>query len=344
MLPSTKIHRVGTPNSLISRLNSPACTYPSQRFAAALTSIDAWFGAIVVRYSFDAELSHLLLHAGLSRRSDLPVSVLVTKAVDSLWEVARRRYMGESGSITYISKAAVELAIYGTTMQAMNLLKRMTSELIKLKPRLLIAGDRVRYRTYRSTTGRSAFKNCCFPYPIVKSSLSISTIVATTSDGATPQSRCRFSTSCWNSFPFSSGVRLPRRPTMRRSTMFSVRGIPSPWSWMIISSGECCTEKVRVVVHAHCVTLAPQRNSRPYTGDRFDHRAVHPTVCDSASLAQDWNDRETGTNTLGSQLAELQTYVALEQLRCEGCQLLGCSGAHPARRARFSAVAFFRHT
>ncbi|MGO9103901.1 MAG: hypothetical protein ACLP9Y_32450 [Mycobacterium sp.] len=65
---------------------------------------------------------------------DLSVSVLVTKAVDSLWDVARRRYMGESGSITYISKAAVELAIYGTTMQAMNLLKRMTSELIKLKP------------------------------------------------------------------------------------------------------------------------------------------------------------------------------------------------------------------
>lgn len=65
---------------------------------------------------------------------ELSVSVLITKALDSLWDVARRRYLGESGSVTYISRAAVEMAVYATTMQAMNLLKRATHELIKLKP------------------------------------------------------------------------------------------------------------------------------------------------------------------------------------------------------------------
>jgi hypothetical protein len=40
-LPSALFNNVGTPTSLISRLNSPACTYPCQRFAAALTDANA---------------------------------------------------------------------------------------------------------------------------------------------------------------------------------------------------------------------------------------------------------------------------------------------------------------
>ena len=41
MLPSAYYNGVGTPEHLISRLNSPACTYPCQRFAGALTSANA---------------------------------------------------------------------------------------------------------------------------------------------------------------------------------------------------------------------------------------------------------------------------------------------------------------
>ncbi len=41
MLPSALRNGVGTPKALISRLNSPACTYPCQRFAAALTDNNA---------------------------------------------------------------------------------------------------------------------------------------------------------------------------------------------------------------------------------------------------------------------------------------------------------------
>jgi hypothetical protein len=70
MLPSGLVNGVGTLESLISRLNSPACTYPFQRFASALTDVDAWFGATVDRYSFDVGLFHSFLHAGLSRRSN----------------------------------------------------------------------------------------------------------------------------------------------------------------------------------------------------------------------------------------------------------------------------------
>lgn len=65
---------------------------------------------------------------------EMSVTVLITKALDSLWDVARRRYLGDSGTINYISKAAVEMAVWGTTMQAMSLLKRATHELIKVKP------------------------------------------------------------------------------------------------------------------------------------------------------------------------------------------------------------------
>ena len=41
MLPSASLNDVGTPKPLISRLNSPACTYPYQRFTDALTDANA---------------------------------------------------------------------------------------------------------------------------------------------------------------------------------------------------------------------------------------------------------------------------------------------------------------
>ena len=73
VLPSDLFNGVGTPTSLISRLNSPACTCPSRRFAGALTNTDARFRGVAGRYSFDVELFRLLLHAGLSRRSYAPI-------------------------------------------------------------------------------------------------------------------------------------------------------------------------------------------------------------------------------------------------------------------------------
>lgn len=71
---------------------------------------------------------------------ELAVSVLITRALDSLWDVARRRYLGTSGAINYVSKAAVEMAVYATTMQAMNHLKRAVHELIKLEPDGTVGG------------------------------------------------------------------------------------------------------------------------------------------------------------------------------------------------------------
>jgi hypothetical protein len=38
---SAHFDSVDTQNSLISRLDSPACTYPCQRFAAALRDVNA---------------------------------------------------------------------------------------------------------------------------------------------------------------------------------------------------------------------------------------------------------------------------------------------------------------
>ena len=53
--------------------------------------------------------------------------------------MARRRSplgfqkFGGSGTINYVTKSAVEMAVYATTTQAMNHLKRAVHELIKLK-------------------------------------------------------------------------------------------------------------------------------------------------------------------------------------------------------------------
>src|SRR5665213_2533926 len=74
MLPSASFDSVGTPNSMISRLNGWPVRTPVQRFACVLADADAGLGAIVDRYSFDVERSHLLLHAGLSRRSKRPAT------------------------------------------------------------------------------------------------------------------------------------------------------------------------------------------------------------------------------------------------------------------------------
>jgi hypothetical protein len=52
-----------------SAAQSPSPHDPYQRFADTLTNADAWLGATSDRYSSGVELSHLLLHAGLSRRS-----------------------------------------------------------------------------------------------------------------------------------------------------------------------------------------------------------------------------------------------------------------------------------
>ncbi len=53
----------------VSRLNNPARTYRSQRFADALTNANAQLTAIADRYPFDVGLSHSHLYDGSSRRT-----------------------------------------------------------------------------------------------------------------------------------------------------------------------------------------------------------------------------------------------------------------------------------
>jgi hypothetical protein len=60
VLPSAFVHGVGIPKFLpLARQGMDfaaqyrACTFPCQRFVAALASGSAWLGAVVVRYSFN---------------------------------------------------------------------------------------------------------------------------------------------------------------------------------------------------------------------------------------------------------------------------------------------------
>lgn len=64
---------------------------------------------------------------------DLAVTTVITYALDSLWDVARRRYMGVPGQVYCISKATVDVAVYAPICQSENPLHRMTHELIKRK-------------------------------------------------------------------------------------------------------------------------------------------------------------------------------------------------------------------
>jgi hypothetical protein len=86
---------------------------------------------------------------------ELSVSVLITRALGSLWDVARRRYLAQRGVINYVSKAAVEMAVYATTMQAANHLKRAVHELIKLKPDGTVDGTDHRVIGYEIPRGWS---------------------------------------------------------------------------------------------------------------------------------------------------------------------------------------------
>jgi hypothetical protein len=65
---------------------------------------------------------------------DLAVTSLITHVMDALWAVAGRRYMGQSGSVWCISKGSIELALYAPVEAAMNLMRRISHELIKVKP------------------------------------------------------------------------------------------------------------------------------------------------------------------------------------------------------------------
>ncbi len=69
MWPSAHFDSVGTPVSLISRLNSPACTHPYPTLRRRPCGRQRMVGAVAGRYPFNVERLPLLLHAGLSRRS-----------------------------------------------------------------------------------------------------------------------------------------------------------------------------------------------------------------------------------------------------------------------------------
>ncbi len=65
---------------------------------------------------------------------DLSVAFVITQAIESLWAVARRRYIGEPGSIWCLNLSAVHLAVYGPVDHAAKAMRRMSTELSKLKP------------------------------------------------------------------------------------------------------------------------------------------------------------------------------------------------------------------
>ncbi|ANE80997.1 hypothetical protein A7U43_18395 [Mycobacterium adipatum] len=71
--------------------------------------------------------------AGVKTEQDLALAILVARAVESLWDVARRKYTGKSGSIRQMKKSTAELAIYGVLTESPNVIGTITMEMPKLK-------------------------------------------------------------------------------------------------------------------------------------------------------------------------------------------------------------------
>jgi len=72
VLPSPYVHRVGTLNCVFEA-QYPAHQCLCLRFASRLATSRAKLEVRMVRYSFPVRLFHSLLHAGLSRRTDIPL-------------------------------------------------------------------------------------------------------------------------------------------------------------------------------------------------------------------------------------------------------------------------------
>lgn len=86
--------------------------------------------------------------ADANPQRDLAVTRYIAAAIGSLWAVARRRYMGTPGSILCFSKDSVEVAIYLPIEQSLNVMKRMTSELVKLKSDGEVDGIDIDFEAY----------------------------------------------------------------------------------------------------------------------------------------------------------------------------------------------------
>jgi len=70
--------------------------------------------------------------AGVKTEIDLALSLLVARAVESLWDVARRRHTGKSGSIRHIKRSVVETVIYGLLSESLNIVNTITMEMPRL--------------------------------------------------------------------------------------------------------------------------------------------------------------------------------------------------------------------
>ncbi|QSE87547.1 hypothetical protein JWS13_02430 (plasmid) [Rhodococcus pseudokoreensis] len=62
---------------------------------------------------------------------DLGVALLIQRAVSSLWDVARRRYTGQSGSISVFSPAMILDSVYGPVQNSLNIVRTISFELPK---------------------------------------------------------------------------------------------------------------------------------------------------------------------------------------------------------------------
>ena len=56
----------------------------------------------------------------------------VARAIESLWDVGRRRLTGKSGSILYIARSVAETVVYGLLSDSLNVVDTFTFEMPKL--------------------------------------------------------------------------------------------------------------------------------------------------------------------------------------------------------------------
>src|SRR5437660_8391981 len=101
------------PGCIFSQLNLPPRLFPCLRFAVHLAMPNAKLGAKVDRYSFFVRLLPPLLHTGLARRTNIPITLKTPRSrsepldernrLISTAEVCRRRTEGQHLLLRFIS-------------------------------------------------------------------------------------------------------------------------------------------------------------------------------------------------------------------------------------------------
>ncbi|MFT3715629.1 MAG: hypothetical protein QM774_06700 [Gordonia sp. (in: high G+C Gram-positive bacteria)] len=113
----------------------------------------------------DGPRNHLSM-TGSMPDQDLAVATMIYHAIADLWQVARRRYTGQSGQLVLFTRASVEACIYGPIVSSNNIVRTVVTELTKQRPDGSLTGIDLQLRMNEVPDGWHADEDMAIPRTI----------------------------------------------------------------------------------------------------------------------------------------------------------------------------------